>query len=221
VVSADEGAPFDLLLETSGGDTDATEGLISMLRDINHDFRVIVPSRAKSNGTVICLAAKEIVMGVTSELGPIEPSLHDRPASLLMTKEYKETNFPLYKAGLDAFKQTKKLASHLLESGMMQNVSKSRREAAIRKLCTRDHFHSHGSVINCAEALDLGLTVRKLEPSDELWRRYWLLYNMYAFDSAVRGVGKYFEGNKMSRAILGDDPKKTGGDYDGEEGDAF
>jgi hypothetical protein len=64
---------IDLLLETNGGFTDATEKVVSILRDQVHDLRVIVPKRAKSNGTLVALAARRILMGATSELGPIDP----------------------------------------------------------------------------------------------------------------------------------------------------
>ena len=60
----------DLFIETSGGETDATEGLVKLLRTLAPDLRVIVPNAAKSNGTLLSLAAKEIVMGPPSELGP-------------------------------------------------------------------------------------------------------------------------------------------------------
>ena len=59
----------DLLLETNGGWTDATEKVVSILRKLAGTYRVIVPRRAKSNGTVIALAASTIVMGENSELG--------------------------------------------------------------------------------------------------------------------------------------------------------
>jgi hypothetical protein len=217
IVSADRGEPFDLLLETAGGETDATEGLVSMLRGINRDFRVIVPSRAKSNGTMICLAAREIVMGLTSELGPVEPTLERRPVSVLMTKEYKENSFPLYSAARDAYNQTKKLAHKLLSDGMMKGHSEKRRDELIRKLCTRDHFHSHGSVIDWSEAQSLGLEVRFLQPEDELWKRYWLLHQMYLFDSSLRNVGKFFEGQTLSRQIVQDG--KMGVNHDPKEND--
>src|SRR5215469_5805082 len=54
-------SPVDLLLETGGGATDATEGLISFIQSTRSDFRVIVANSAKSNGTLLCLAAKSIV----------------------------------------------------------------------------------------------------------------------------------------------------------------
>ena len=63
------GDPCDLFIETPGGETDATEGLVHLLRNLAPDLRVIVPSTAKNNGTLLSLAAKEIVMGPSSELG--------------------------------------------------------------------------------------------------------------------------------------------------------
>lgn len=66
-------AAVDLLLETNGGLTDATEKVVSILRKLAPSYRVIVPCRAKSNGTVIALAGSTIVMGANSELGPIDP----------------------------------------------------------------------------------------------------------------------------------------------------
>ena len=71
--------PVDLLLETIGGATDATESLVSLLRNITDNFRVIVADSAKSNGTLLGLASKSIVMGAASELGPIEPLVQGIP----------------------------------------------------------------------------------------------------------------------------------------------
>ena len=70
---------IDLLLETKGGFTDATGKVVSILWDQATDLRVVVPKRAKSNGTLLALAAREIVMGASSELGPIDPFLTFQP----------------------------------------------------------------------------------------------------------------------------------------------
>lgn len=213
IVNDDDCAPFDLLLETSGGETDAAEGITAMLRKINRDFRVIVPSRAKSNGTVICLASHSIVMGVTSELGPIEPFLRGTPVSILSMSEYKNIDFSLHQAAHFALKQTSKLATDLLISGMLSGkVDKDKIvKDIVDKLCTRDLFHSHGSVINCDAAENLGLNIVNLPQSDEVWKRYWLLHNMYCYDSHTRGIGKFFEGRTLSKSILGNDPQASNG----------
>ena len=69
--------PIDLLLHTGGGDIDAAEKLIKMVRDVasNAEFRIIVPDMAKSAGTLMALAADLILMSATSELGPIDPQI--------------------------------------------------------------------------------------------------------------------------------------------------
>ncbi|RUT96117.1 hypothetical protein EOD23_31180, partial [Mesorhizobium sp. USDA-HM6] len=63
----------DLFIQTPGGNVDATEKLIGILRQRLKSWRVIVPSWAKSAGTVIALSANDIVLGINSELGPIDP----------------------------------------------------------------------------------------------------------------------------------------------------
>lgn len=72
-LQADE--DVDLLLHTGGGDIDAAEKLIRMLRQKvgTGTIRVIVPDFAKSAGTLMALGADVIIMSDTSELGPIDP----------------------------------------------------------------------------------------------------------------------------------------------------
>ena len=55
-------------LKTSGGNSDANEGMIFMLQKVHLNFRAIVPKHAESNWTLICLASQKIVMGPAFEL---------------------------------------------------------------------------------------------------------------------------------------------------------
>ena len=141
------GAPTDLLLETTGGLTDATEGVINAIRNITKDFRVIVANAAKSNGTLLGLAAKSIVMGATSELGPIEPAVQNIPSSILAEPTIAQQNYFLHKFGVHALQQTRFLATELLTSGMMKERKREEIDEAIRILSTREIYYSHGSVI--------------------------------------------------------------------------
>lgn len=84
LLSSRQRKEVDLLLETPGGYTDTTEKLCAMLRDMAPDLRVIIPRKAKSNGTVIALAANQIVMSSTSELGPIDPSINNIPTEFIL-----------------------------------------------------------------------------------------------------------------------------------------
>ncbi|RJT30911.1 hypothetical protein D3227_29075 [Mesorhizobium waimense] len=75
------GDPIDLLLHTPGGDIDAAEKLITLVRSAageDGQLRVIVPDYAKSAGTLMALGANTIVMSDSSELGPIDPQVSSK-----------------------------------------------------------------------------------------------------------------------------------------------
>lgn len=196
-----DGQPTDLLLNTNGGQTDATEALVSLVQATVKDLRVVVPHSAKSNGTMLCLAANEIVMGPPSELGPIDPYLGTTPASILADDVVKAQNFPLHKLAVYAINQTRKLATKLLSEGMMKDRTAEEVEDTIRKLSSREEFFSHGSAIDHLDAEKLGLNVRYLQEGDPYWDRVWLLYSMYASDVARDGLLKVFEGRARSMAV--------------------
>ena len=190
----------DLLLETPGGFTDATEKICSVLRSLAPDLRVIVPRRAKSNGTVIALAGSQIVMSASSELGPIDPAWNNVPVEFILNAPAGTVDAISLQAASTAKQQTEKLAKQLLETGMMRNNLQAIPDV-VSKLASRNHYHSHGSVIDVDEAIALGLQVLKLGLDDDLWRRIWLLRSMYAYDAGVQNYGKIFEGELVSSAV--------------------
>jgi len=66
---------IDLFLYTRGGDVISPWRLVQLIREYTGDLGVLVPFRAYSAGTLLCLGADEIVMGKMGELGPIDPSV--------------------------------------------------------------------------------------------------------------------------------------------------
>ncbi len=64
---------IDLFLYTRGGDVLTPWRLINLIREYTEEFNVIIPFRAYSAGTLICLGANKIIMGKMGELGPIDP----------------------------------------------------------------------------------------------------------------------------------------------------
>jgi hypothetical protein len=194
--------PVDLLLETNGGKTDATEAVIAVLQNrLSSDLRVIVANAAKSNGTLICLAARSIVMGAASELGPIDPHLNGIPCTVLSDPVVAQTNFPLHQLAVLGLKQTRTLAERLLRDGMLKGRDQGEVERVVNSLASRDTYFSHGSVIDHREALSLGLNVEYLTPGDPVWERIWILYCMYDFDTRRDDYLKIFEGHARSTAI--------------------
>lgn len=68
-----KGENLDLILHTGGGSAEATDAIVTYLRQKFKNIRVIIPQSAMSAGTMFALAADEIIMGKHSFLGPIDP----------------------------------------------------------------------------------------------------------------------------------------------------
>jgi hypothetical protein len=99
------GSNVDLLLHTSGGDIDAAEKIVGILRrrvSGGGEFRVIVPDLAKSAGTLVALGSDAIVMSDSSELGPIDPQIFTRSPDGQMAQRPAHT----YVDGYDALVST-------------------------------------------------------------------------------------------------------------------
>ena len=75
LLDCDNSCNIDLFIQSPGGDIDVAEKLVYMLRSRAGSLRVIVAERAKSAATMMALAADEILMSSTSELGPIDPQM--------------------------------------------------------------------------------------------------------------------------------------------------
>lgn len=67
---------ISLLLYTRGGDTMAAYSLVNLIRQFCSEFEIIIPSKARSSGTIISLGADSIMMTKQATLGPIDPSLN-------------------------------------------------------------------------------------------------------------------------------------------------
>jgi ClpP class serine protease len=70
-----KGKQLDLILETPGGSGEVAEDLVKAMRGQFEDIAVIVPGYAKSAGTIMAMAADEILMGPYSGLGPIDAQI--------------------------------------------------------------------------------------------------------------------------------------------------
>ncbi|MCL6447449.1 MAG: ATP-dependent Clp protease proteolytic subunit [Armatimonadetes bacterium] len=72
--------PIDLLLHTPGGLVLAAEQIARALQKHKAKVTVFVPHYAMSGGTMIALAADEIIMDENAVLGPVDPQLGNYPA---------------------------------------------------------------------------------------------------------------------------------------------
>lgn len=140
-------------------------------------------------------------MGMESELGPIDPSIGNIPVEFILNAPAGAIGPLDRQAALTFRKQTDKLAKDMLSTGMLKDKDPAFIDQLVKKIGTRDHFHSHGSVINADEAMKLGLKVRYLKGDDDLWKRITLLRAMYQFDCRAQGYLKIFEGRQVSLVV--------------------
>ncbi len=76
--------PIDLILHTPGGLVLAAEQIAKALAEHKGKVTVFIPHYAMSGGTLIALAAAEIVMDRNAVLGPVDPQIGDVAASSIL-----------------------------------------------------------------------------------------------------------------------------------------
>ncbi|MFZ5898924.1 MAG: SDH family Clp fold serine proteinase [Bacillota bacterium] len=76
--------PIDLVLHTPGGLVLASEQIARAIQRHPAKVTVFVPHYAMSGGTMISLAADEIVMDENAVLGPVDPQLGNFPAASIV-----------------------------------------------------------------------------------------------------------------------------------------
>ncbi len=85
--------PIDIVLHTPGGLVLASEQIALALKRHPAKVTVFIPHYAMSGGTMIALAADEIVMDENAVAGPVDPQLGEYPAvSILKAVERKDVN---------------------------------------------------------------------------------------------------------------------------------
>jgi ClpP class serine protease len=76
--------PIDIILHTPGGLVLAAEQIAKALVERKGKVTVFVPHYAMSGGTLIALAADEVVMDANAVLGPVDPQIGDMPAASIV-----------------------------------------------------------------------------------------------------------------------------------------
>jgi ClpP class serine protease len=165
----DAEVPLDMVLHTPGGLVLAALQVARALGTHKAKVTVFVPHYAMSGGTLIALAADEIVMCEHSVLGPIDPQLGESPAaSLIKVVEQKPieriSDETLIRAdiGRKAIAQVKQSASEL----MKRSLTAEQAGTLAEKLSTGTWTHDYP--IWAATAKEFGLHVSTNMPDDVL-----------------------------------------------------
>jgi len=161
IKSTPEDMPIDFVIHTPGGLVLAAMQIARAVEAHKAKVTVYVPVYAMSGGTLIALAADEIVLGEFSVLGPIDPQIAGLPAaSIIKARDSKpvESVFDLTLVLSDvaekALAQVKQGAVELLTPRMERSAA----EALAAKLAGGHWTHDYA--LTAQEARALGLPVK-------------------------------------------------------------
>jgi len=156
----DPSIPIDLILHTPGGLVLAAEQIAFALKRHPAKVTVFVPHYAMSGGTLISLAADDIVMSDNAVLGPVDPQLGQSPAAsivkVLERKPIKEIDDEtIIQADLaeKALRQVERTVRDLLHDRMPDG------QAATLAHTLAGGTWTHDYPISVTEARELGLAV--------------------------------------------------------------
>ena len=153
--------PIDLIIHTPGGIVLAAMQIARAVEAHPAKVTAYVPVYAMSGGTLIALAADEIVMGEFSVLGPIDPQILGLPAaSIVRARDSKpvadvfDLTLILADVGEKAVAQVKRGAVELLTKRLDQSAA----ETIAEKLT--GGYWTHDYALTATEAKALGLPVK-------------------------------------------------------------
>ncbi|RMD61174.1 MAG: hypothetical protein D6826_10595 [Alphaproteobacteria bacterium] len=165
----DRDVPIDIILHTPGGLVLAALQIARALKEHPGKVTVFVPHYAMSGGTLIALAADQIVMCKHSVLGPIDPQLGQMPAaSLVKVAEQKpiekvdDQTLVMADVGRKAIAQVREAAEQLLGDKMPEDKAKE-----LARLMSEGTW-THDYPISADEAAKLGLPVSTDMPNSVL-----------------------------------------------------
>lgn len=169
--------PIDLILHTPGGLVLAATQIAKALKDHPAETRVIIPHYAMSGGTLIALAADEIIMDSHAVLGPVDPQLGQYPApSIIRAVEQKsidkveDQTLILADVAKKAINQVRDFVYHLLKDKYGEEKAKQ-----LAQVLTEGRW-THDYPITVEHAKELGLNVDTNVPMEvytlmELYRQ--------------------------------------------------
>jgi ClpP class serine protease len=170
--------PIDLILHTPGGLVLASEQIARAITNHKGKVTVFVPHYAMSGGTLIALAADEIVMDENAVLGPVDPQLGEYPAaSILRVLDHKpvaeidDRTLILADISRKALAQVKEVVRDILKRGM--GVEDPDRIEYISEGLTQGKW-THDYPINVEQARHFGLPV-----STDMPREIYLLMQLF------------------------------------------
>jgi ClpP class serine protease len=153
-------SPIDLLLHTPGGLVLASEQIAYAVGAHPGKVTVLIPHYAMSGGTLIALAADEILMDEAAVLGPVDPQLGDLPAAALVRVVGKKPVERLDDRTLLMADIAEKALRHMkqvVRDLLVESLGAERAETIAEELA--GGHYTHDDPITVKEASALGLPV--------------------------------------------------------------
>ena len=163
----DPTVPIDLVLHTPGGLVLASLQIARAIQAHQAKVTVFVPHYAMSGGTLIALAADEIVMDSHAVLGPVDPQLGEYPAaSLVKVVKAKDVNEVDDKTLIMADVADKAL--HQIQTEVLELLADKLPPAQAQALANKlsQGTWTHDPPISVREAQTLGLPVKGGMPEE-------------------------------------------------------
>ncbi len=190
--SMDRDEGLDLLIHSTGGQIDVAWPLINLIREYFNDVNIIVPWRAQSAATLICLGANGIGMSPLASLSPIDPQFQQKLSDKQVTNAGVEDIYGYYRLITDTLNldsdgrsEALKLLSTRVSPEILGKITRVRREIrivasnllsihmsdveVIEKIVKAlvEELPSHQYLINRSEAANMGLPVFNLDEETE------------------------------------------------------
>jgi ClpP class serine protease len=165
----DPAVPIDLVLHTPGGLVLAALQIARAIHKHQGKVTAFVPHYAMSGGSLIALAASEIVMSEYAVLGPVDPQLGQYPAASILKAVEKKPVERVKDDTLILADQAEKAVSQVRESVRELLASKlppEKAEALAKLLSEGTWTHDHPITFDTAKKF--GLPVRSDIPSEIL-----------------------------------------------------
>lgn len=159
--------PIDLILHTPGGLVLAASQIAQAIKDHPAKTTVIVPHYAMSGGTLIALAADEIIMDKHAVLGPVDPQLMNYPAPSILNavskkeaKDIDDQTLIMADIAEKAINQVREFVFELLKDKLGKE-----RAREVSKILTEGKW-THDYPISCKVAKELGLNINDNVPEE-------------------------------------------------------
>jgi hypothetical protein len=222
IAGADPSEDLHLILDSPGGDGETAVRLVRSAQSRCRQLTVIVPNQAKSAGTILAMGAHCILMGPTSDLGPVDPQFQSpngpglySAKDLIAAVENAEKaigespeTYPLHVSMLadvtalmvqqarSALERTGDLVREALKSQPDRSADQVDAIALGLKEKLIDLPWDHGAVFDAIDARNAGLPVVIADPDSDQWRIIWQLWTKYfTLGAAV------YEGRLASQVI--------------------